>query len=462
MKKNYVLDTNVILNDPKCIFSFEDNNVYIPITVVEELDKFKKENNELGRNARKFARTIDGLINVSNSVSNGLKLNSDEGLLYIVVIDNGLLNKLPIEIRENKPDNKILAVAYEIHKKNKTIPTIFVSKDINLRIKSASIGVPAEDYEHDKVVSDELYTGTTEVIVPSDMIDRFYKDKGLTSEIFFQFNPNTYITLISETNQQHTALCKYNGKNRKIIPLKTVPREGIWGINPKNREQHFAMDALLDDDIKLVTMSGKAGTGKTLVALACGLVKVWDEGLYNKLLVSRPIMPMGKDIGFLPGNIEEKLNPWMQPVFDNLDFLLSGYNKNEVVSTGKTKKNVITNEKNSGKLSKGYKELFELGVLQIEPLTFIRGRSIPYQYMLTDECQNCSAHEIKTILTRIGECSKIILSGDPQQIDNPYLDSSSNGLSYVVEKMKGENISAHVTFIKGERSELAEIAANLL
>jgi len=209
-------------------------------------------------------------------------------------------------------------------------------------------------------------------------------------------------------------------------------------------------------------MSGKAGTGKTLVALACGLVKVWDEGLYNKLLVSRPIMPMGKDIGFLPGNIEEKLNPWMQPVFDNLDFLLSGYNKNEVVSTGKTKKNVITNEKNSGKLSKGYKELFELGVLQIEPLTFIRGRSIPYQYMLTDECQNCSAHEIKTILTRIGECSKIILSGDPQQIDNPYLDSSSNGLSYVVEKMKGENISAHVTFIKGERSELAEIAANLL
>jgi PhoH-like ATPase len=275
-----------------------------------------------------------------------------------------------------------------------------------------------------------------------DSIDRFYGQGWL--EAPQGLLPNEYATLIDSTNPSHTALCRFDAALGKVVPVRKVPKEGVWSIHARNREQQFALDALVDDNVKLVSLVGKAGTGKTLMAIAAGLQKVAEENVYNRLLVSRPVFPMGKDLGFLPGDIEEKLTPWMQPIFDNVELLISGHE---------------TDKRHS---NKGYKELMAMGLLDIEPLTYIRGRSIPNQYLIVDEAQNLTPHEIKTIVTRAGEGTKIVLTGDPYQIDNPYVDSSSNGLSYLVERFKNERISAHVTLTRGERSELAELAANLL
>ena len=438
MKKSFVLDTNVLLHDPQALFRFEDNDLIIPMTVIEEIDRFKKELSETGRNARQFSRIMDGL-RAKAKLIEGVELETG-GHLRVDLYTEEHMKVLPPELRSDRGDNRILAVALDVKSRSDKM-VILVTKDTNLRIKADAVGLTAEDYESDKVSLEDLYSGTAQVFLPREDIDRFYSQGFLP--IKQEFLPNQCLTLMDVANPSHTALARYNRALRQAVPLLRAPKEGLWGVHSRNREQQFAFDLLLNDDVQLVTLVGKAGTGKTLLAIAAGLHKSADEGQYSRLLVSRPIFPLGRDLGFLPGDIEEKLSPWMQPIFDNVELLLGA------VEEGTKRK-------------RGYKELVDLGILEIEPLTYIRGRSIPKQYMIVDEAQNLTPHEIKTIITRAGEGTKIILTGDPYQIDNPYIDSASNGLTYVVEKFKGEEIAGHVTLNKGERSCLAELAANLL
>jgi len=438
MKKIYVLDTNVLLYDSQALSRFEDNSIIIPITVIEEMDRFKKDMNETGRNARQVSRLMDAF-RKTGSLSKGVQLENG-GTLRIEIYEEQVMKRLPPELRVDRGDNRILAVAVDL-KETSSVPVILVTKDTNLRIKADALGVDAQDYESDKVAIDDLFTGVTDMEVGADVIDRFYSQGWL--EMNGGLLPNQYVTLTEAANRSHSAIGRFYQPSGRIQPLKGGGEEGVWSLFPRNREQSFALDALLDDDIKIVTLVGKAGTGKTLLAIAAGLHKTAEENVYNRLLVSRPVFPMGRDLGFLPGDIEEKLTPWMQPIFDNVELLLTGHEGEK-------------------RHSKGYKELMAMGILEIEPLTYIRGRSIPNQYMIVDEAQNLTPHEIKTIVTRAGEGTKIVLTGDPYQIDNPYVDAESNGLTYVVERLKDQTISGHITMMKGERSELAELAANLL
>jgi len=437
--KNFILDTNVLLHDPQSLFKFEENNIIIPITVIEEVDRFKKDMNETGRNARMVSRILDAM-REKGSLASGIIMPGG-GTLRVEMFTEKYFKNLPVDLRVDNGDNRIIAVAQDVRDRFPDMATIFVTKDSNLRIKADAIGLTAEDYESDKVDIQDLYSGTRSIEVPADAVDRFYGQGWLEAPV--DLAPNEFITIVDSGNPNHSALCRNDPDNSRIIPVRRVPKEGIWSLFPRNREQSFALDVLMDDSIKLVTLVGKAGTGKTLLAIAAGLHKTAEENVYNRLLVSRPVFPMGKDLGFLPGDIEEKLTPWMQPIFDNVELLISGHESEK-------------------RHSKGYKELMAMGLLDIEPLTYIRGRSIPNQYLIVDEAQNLTPHEIKTIVTRVGEGTKIVLTGDPYQIDNPYVDSSSNGLTYLVEKFKGQRIAAHVTLTKGERSELAELAANLL
>ena len=438
MKKTYVLDTNVLLHDAQALFRFEDNDVVIPMTVIEEIDHFKKDLNETGRNARQVSRILDGLREKTHLVE-GVSLEGG-GVLKVVLCTDDALHRLPLELRGEQADNRILAVAADLLK-SCDCPVVFVTKDTNLRIKADVIGLPAEDYESGKIPIDELYSGVAEVMVDKAIVDRFY-GQGYV-ELGDDYRANECITLIDSANLSHTGIGRFHAPSGRIVVLSRAPKEGIWGILPRNREQQFALDLLLNNEIQVVTLVGKAGTGKTLLAIAAGLLKVSDEAVYSRLLVSRPVFPMGRDLGFLPGDVEEKLAPWMQPIFDNVELLLGSVEER-------------------GKRKRGYKELIDMGILEIEPLTYIRGRSIPKQYMIVDEAQNLTPHEIKTIITRAGEGTKVVLTGDPYQIDNPYVDASSNGLSYAVEKFKDQTIAGHMTLTKGERSPLAEMAANLL
>lgn len=436
--KKYVLDTNVLLHDPQAIFRFEEHTVIVPLTVIEEIDRFKKEQSETGRNARQISRLIDDFRKAADLVD-GIPLEAG-GVFQIAIYREEAMKLLPPELQVDKADNRILAVAKEVEKDSEQ-QVVFITKDINLRIKADTIGLNAEDYESDKVSIDDLYTGTVECFVTREQVDLFYEQGYL--ELDEEFKANQGITLVDEGNPSHSAIGRFCVARQQIVPLLRVPKEGVWGIHSRNREQQFAFDLLLNDDIQLVSLVGKAGTGKTLLAIAAGLLKTADESVYSRLLVSRPVFPMGRDLGFLPGDVEEKLAPWMQPIFDNVELLLSSVDE-------------------GGKRKRGYRELIDLGLMEIEPLTYIRGRSIPRQYLIVDEAQNLTPHEIKTIITRAGEGTKIILTGDPYQIDNPYIDSSSNGLTYSVERLKGQDIAGHVTLSKGERSSLAELAANLL
>lgn len=437
MKKNYVLDTNVLLHDPEALGVFEDNNVNIPITVIEEIDRFKKNLDEIGRNARYVSRHLDG-VRVTGDLRKGIA-NARGGLLRVFF---GLeyADRLPPELSVGKGDNRILAVCLAL-KEIENLPVVFVTKDTNLRIKANALGIAAEDYERGKVEIDDFYTGAAELTVPQAEVNALFKQGGarVEGELF----DNQFVCLHDELNPNHSALGRFRTKSGQVEPLR-LPKEPIWGLTPRNREQRYAFDALLDDQIQLVTLVGKAGTGKTLLAIAAGLQKVVDDQVYKRLLVSRPIFPMGRDIGFLPGDVQEKLRPWMQPIFDNVDFLFAG------------------SEKRDGKRSRGYQELIDMDLMALEPLTYIRGRSIPFQYIIVDEAQNLTPHEIKTIITRSGQGTKIVLTGDPGQIDNPYIDASSNGLTYCVERFKNHSIAAHITLVKGERSDLAELAANVL
>jgi len=438
MKKIFVLDTNVLLHDPRAIFSFEENDVVIPIVVIEELDKFKKGVDEIGRNARQVSRILDEH-RLKGKLSLGVTLEGGGSLR--VEINHQSPERLPSELIAAKADNRILATALNL--KHDGLPVILVTKDTNLRIKADALGMLAEDYESDNITLDELYSGEAELLVEPGAIDNFYATGELQPADPKPF-PNQYMLLKNSANESQTALARFS-KQKGAFVLITTAKHGVWGITSKNKQQQFALDLLLNDDIRLVTLVGKAGTGKTLLALAAGLEKTIEARTFQRLVVSRPVFPMGKDIGFLPGDVEEKLRPWMQPIRDNLDFLVGSSG-----GPGRVK----------GK--KDLQSLFDLGMIEVEPLTYIRGRSMPNQYLIVDEAQNLTPHEIKTIITRAGEGTKVVLTGDPYQIDNPYIDSSSNGLTYVVDRFKEEPIAGHITLVKGERSDLAELAATLL
>lgn len=430
---NYVFDTNVILYDPKAINAFENAIINIPIMVIEEIDIFKKNMDQTGYNARYFGRLLDELRKEGDlrhgvSLPNGSKIR-------VNICNHTISSKVSNDLVRDKVDNLIISVAIWL-KEHEPYETIFVTKDANLRIKADVLGVKAIDYTQEKAEIKEFSEGTRVVYVKDEIIDRLYKDHTIP-------NPgidgmiNEYIRLDSESRPGHSALAKFN-KDLNIQKI-TEYKDGVWGIFARNTEQRFAFDALMDDNIKLVSLAGISGTGKTLIAIAAGLKKVVDDQNYKKLLVSRPIFPMGKDLGYLPGELKEKINPWMQPVYDNLNLILD---QSENPTT--------------------YRELFAQNLVEIEALTYIRGRSIPHQFFIVDEAQNLTPHEIKTILTRAGEGTKIVLTGDPNQIDNPYIDFYSNGLSYVIERFKNEPIAASIYLTKGERSELATKAAEKL
>lgn len=449
-KKAFILDTNVLLFDPLAFGRLGANDVIIPIVVIEEIDRFKREMSENGRNARQFTRLIDDM-RKDGELAKGVKLPN--GAVLSVELGGGDM-PLPSELGMDKADNKILGLALQLKKEQPRRAIHLLTKDANLRIKSDALGIVAEDYEPSNVEPDQLFSGSSTLKVDPTIVDEFYANKRVPySEKLFEHDkeapkmlyPNQYIILKDYANPTHTAMGRFSKELEAIVPL-VKPPEGLWGVFPKNAEQAFAVDALLNDEIKLVSLLGKAGTGKTLFAIAAGLVKTVDEGVYQRLLVSRPVFPLGKDIGYLPGTVEEKLNPWMQPIYDNIDFLFGNSAANRTRRAA----------------GKGAQELMNQGMLQIEPLTYIRGRTIPQQYLIVDESQNLSPHEIKTIITRAGDDTKIVLTGDSFQIDNPYVDSANNGLVYLVDRFKSESISAHVTFSKGERSKLSELASNLL
>jgi PhoH-like ATPase len=432
MRKTYVLDTNVLLHNPNALFAFEDNNVVIPFAVIEEIDNQKKRQDEIGRNARVVSRELDAL-RESSRLSEGVDLPQG-GRLTIELNHSGVLG-FPPGLDPEKYDNRILAVAYNLSVSGNG-PVTLVTKDLNLRIKADVLGVRAEDFYNDKVDYDQLYTGVGEIYLSAEELDRFYRGGKLNFDSHGAL-PNQFMVVRSSGNPSQSALARYH--QGSLVPLN-YGEASCWGVKALNKEQKFAFELLLNDQVKIVTLVGRAGTGKTLLALAVGLEKVLEENAYSRLLVTRPVIPMGDDIGFLPGTKEEKLRPWMQPIYDNLEFLF----------------------KNCSEPFEVLQDLIRKGVLDLEALTYIRGRSIPRQFIICDEAQNLSPHMIKTLITRVGEDTKIVLTGDPEQIDNPYLDASSNGLTYLVERIKSEEISGHVVLVKGERSKVAELGGKLL
>jgi len=435
--KNYIIDTNVLLHDPNSLLNFEDNHVLIPIEVIEEIDHFKREATELGQNARTVSRMLDGFRG-EGSLSEGVKLPNG-GRLKIVFYKNGQSDG-NAQFSGNTVDNRILLLAASIQKEQPKNPTVLVSKDINLRIKADALGLLAEDYETDRVFITDLYTGMMEITVGADKMAAFRAGGELVLEGGKQYFPNEYCTLTDTTNTKKAALTKVDATGKKLVPIIDC-REGIWGIKPRNREQHFAFDALLDDRVKLVTLMGKAGTGKTLLAMAAGLKRTVQDREFRRVVIARPTISMGKELGFLPGSLEEKLAPWMQPIHDALEML---------------------GDLNMGHDHRRSGDLMRSGSIVVEALSYIRGRSIANQFMIIDEAQNLTPLEVKTIVTRVGNGTKIVFTGDPYQIDNPYVDSASNGFNYVVSRFRDQAIAAHIELQKGERSDLAELAANIL
>ncbi|MDD5504083.1 MAG: PhoH family protein [Candidatus Omnitrophica bacterium] len=439
MKKIFVLDTNVMLHNSASLLAFADNEVVIPIEVIEELDEFKKDHDEKGRNAREAIRQLD-TFRRKGKLGNGVA--TENGGLIRVIANMDLSPAIrELGLSPNVADNRILMTAYLLQ--SQQMKVIFVSKDINARVKADAIGIKAMDFEKEKIDFDKLYTGWRKISMPKEKIDEFYEHKTIQEGMPSDFMPNEFAFFSDMDNEKHTALARHNADKKAFQQIKHGGKE-IWSINARNKEQVMAQELLCDDSIKLVTLVGSAGTGKTLLALAAGLQKVFDDASYDRLLISRPIMPLGRDIGYLPGTKEEKLENWMEPIFDNLEFILSMHRK-----------------KQRGKF-KTINDLLDTGLLQLEALTYMRGRSIPKQFIIIDEAQNLTPHEIKTVITRTGNYAKMVLTGDPYQIDNPYLDSSSNGLTYCVEKMKNQPMFGHVTLTSSERSELASIAAKML
>jgi PhoH-like ATPase len=464
MRKTFVLDTNVLLHDPGALTRFEDNHIVIPIEVVEEIDRFKRDPAEKGRNARQVSRLLDEL-RAKGNLADGVPIDEQGGTLKVVFCRSETLNQLPPELKSGNGDNNILAVALEEQRLEAVMgsqpPVILVTKDTNLRIKADAVGLIAQDYTTDKVAIGDLYPGFCEVWVSAEQMDQVKAPPGLSLDQLQADQPvlaNEGVTLIDRAQPTHTLLARCNGATQTLQPLQRVTKVKLGRIHARNREQTFALDLLLDPDIQLITLVGKAGTGKTLLALAAGLNQVADERLYERLLVTRPVISLGKEIGFLPGDIEEKMGPWMQPIIDNLDFLLGGEEPRGAAGGGSTH----GGRPGHRPARSNWADLKGMGLLEVEAISYIRGRSIPRQYMVVDEAQNLTPHEVKTIVTRVGEGTKIVLTGDPYQIDNPYVDAESNGLTWLVERFKGQPLAGHVTLLRGERSELAELAANLL
>jgi len=433
-KKTYVLDTNVLLHDPSALKSFKENHVVIPLLVLEELDSLKKHSNELGQNARHVMRYIDSL-KAQGDLHKGVLI--PEGPLVRVFFDNrsDKIRDFPLPLDRNS--NRVLFIAQTLKDRGEQV--VFVTKDFVSRVKAEAMQLETEDYENLKISLDKIYSGIRKLEVQKKDIDLFYKD-GLLPDGVKEFFPNEYCHL--KADERSSAVCKYNQVKKRLEPLLQIQKD-IWGIQPLNIEQKCAMDLLLRDDIHLVTLVGPAGTGKTLMALACAMHKVFDEGKYNRILVSRPIIPLGKDIGYLPGTKEEKLYHWMQPIYDNLEYLCETAN-------------------GEGNGASSLEFLMESKKIEMEAVTYIRGRSLPKVFMIIDEAQNLTPHEMKTVISRAGHGTKVVLTGDPSQIDNPYLNRNANGLIYTISKFKDQGVFGHITLDKTERSQLASIAAEIM
>ena len=437
----YVLDTNVLLQDPYSLYAFKDNQVVIPAIVLEETDAKKKFPDEIGVHARTIARILDSLRRRGKLHDNILL---DNGGTLRVELNHRSLNTLNQFFLEPTNDNRIIAVALNLmleeQEKKDGRRVVLVSKDAMVRIKADVVGVTAEDFLNDRVIeSDDMYRGFREVFLDNQHIQSFYQEGSLSIALLEEdFYPNEAVIVKALENPSGSSLGRLNSTASVIVPF-TKQTDSVWGIRPRNVQQTMALELLLSEEVPLVTLTGQAGTGKTLLALAAGLLQTEEMRRFKKLLVARPIVPVGKDIGYLPGEKEEKLKPWMQPILDNLEHLFSVKKREELDRI-----------------------LAGLGSIEVEALSYIRGRSLPDQFIIIDEAQNLTKHEVKTILTRVGEGSKIILMGDTEQIDHPYLDPYNNGLTYVVEKFKDQALSGHIRLLKGERSELARISAQLL
>ena len=436
-KKTYVLDTSVYLTDSNCIKSFNNNDIVIPLKVLEEIDKHKKRQDSVGSQARSIIRLLDSLRD-KGSLSKGVRIEKGLGIIRVSSY-NPLC--LPDDLDLEDSDNQIIATALSEQESTfKSRKVVVVSRDINMRVKCDALGLLTEDYQAEQVVerADGLYTGRSEILVDEQDVDRFYSGDQIwidPSEHFL--SPNQFVMLISNSNDKKTALARFHDYNKPLSKIIKSNKK-IWSTEPRNKEQQFAFDLLLDPNVPVVSLVGKAGSGKTLLALAAGLEQTFGQGsIYKKIVVTKPVEPVGKDIGFLPGSMEDKMLPWLAPIQDNLQFLMGD--------------------------DKATLELYmEKGQIEVEAMTFIRGRSISNAFIVIDEVQNMTQHEIKTVLTRVGENTKIVLTGDIEQIDNVYIDATNNGLSYVVERLKGEQITGHVTLLKGERSKVATIAATKL
>ncbi|MDI3504140.1 MAG: PhoH-like ATPase [Candidatus Cloacimonadota bacterium] len=441
-KKIFVLDTNVLIHNPRALFAFQDNRVVIPIVVIEEIDQFKKGVDEKSRNARQIGRYLDDL-RKNGKLQDGVE--TDQGGVIQVTVNREVTDAASKLIFMDRNDNLIIGTALYFQQKYPGSQVILVSKDVNVRIKADTMGIKAENFENDTVNFDEFYIGWTHEELDEALLQKLQANSYITNP-FSGLYPNEFVRITSAGHKENTQSLRYNAAHNKLYKLQHYTGQNVFGITARNFEQEMALDLLLDDDIQLVSLSGKAGTGKTLLAMAAGLTKVVDEERYKRLVISRPISPLGKDLGYLPGSKADKFNPWMQPIYDNMDILLSAHEE----KGGQ-------NEKTKKKVS--MEDYIDYGFLELEPLTYIRGRSLPDQFIVIDEAQNLSPHEMKTIITRAGKGTKIVLTGDPYQIDIPYLDAVSNGLSVAVEKLKAEPIVGHITLDKGERSPLADLAA---
>ncbi len=442
MNKLFILDTNVLLYDADSIFSFEENDIIIPLIVLEELDSKKNRHDEVGKNARQAARNLDDL-RIKSNLHKGVKLETG-GTLRILSLEDveDETVEIPSEIESTKTDHIIIKMAKHMEHKEKR-KVILVTKDINVRVVCDVVGVSCEDYRKHRVLKSvsNLYSGVRRVDVDQISIDKFYTDGKIElSKIGVDesnFKPNEFLVLKDKNSGQGSAIAKFSKKDSPVKPIIDI--KAAWDLHPRNKEQKFALDLLFDDSIKIVTLTGKAGCGKTLLAVAAGLDQVIEQNRYDRLIVTRPIVSVGKEIGYLPGTLEEKMAPWIAPIKDQLTFLFKGEDGEETLAW-----------------------MMEKKTIEVEAISFIRGRSIPNSFMIIDEAQNLSVHELKTIITRVGENTKIILTGDLEQIDHDYLDSVSNGLAYCVEKFKDHAIAGHVTLIKGERSKLASLASSIL
>jgi len=442
-KKTYILDTNVYLTDSDAIFSFGNNDIVVPIKVLEEIDKHKKRQDSVGSNARRIIRTLDELRSKGN-LSKGVRIRRGAGLLRARSYELGLL---PPGFDTGDSDNQILATALSEKKDNPKRKVVVVSRDINMRVKCDALDIPGEDYAYEKIVSSrsEIYTGFTKHLVDDQIIDKFYaKEEVFLEKEEVTLFPNEFVMLVSLANEKKTALARFFDYRKPLGRILDYSNKK-WKIKPRNKEQDFALNLLMDPKVNVITMVGPAGTGKTMIALYAGLCQAVDDwhtvipkqAQYSRLIVTRPIQPVGKDLGYLPGSLEEKMSPWLAPINDNLQYLLG-----------------------NGKDS--LKEYVSEGIIEIEALTYIRGRSINNAFIVVDEIQNMTVHELKTVITRVGENSKIVLMGDIEQIDNVYIDETTNGLTYAVEKFKKHDIAGHITLTRGERSKVATLAAKIL